>query len=91
MWQSPEAENSCSGNPDAGPAQIIVCGGADLLAEDGLLAPLLVLRALIGVPGGLQPVEVRNRVAGLAEQHPSRLIRKEATRLLAEQEPPTEG
>lgn len=64
---------------------------ADLLAEDGLLAPLLVLRALIGVPGGLQPVEVRNRVAGLAEQHPSRLIRKEATRLLAEQEPPTEG
>jgi hypothetical protein len=60
----------------------------DLLAEDGLLAPLLVLRALADVPGGLAEA-VRRQVEDLAQQHPSRSVREEATRL-AQQDPPSE-
>jgi hypothetical protein len=57
----------------------------ELLAEDGLLAPLLVLRALRDVRGGLQ-AEVRRQVEELAEQHPSRSVRAEAKNLLALQD-----
>jgi hypothetical protein len=57
----------------------------ELLAEDGLLAPLLVLRALADVPGGL-PAAVRRQIEELAAQHPSRLVRAEAGRLLALQD-----
>jgi hypothetical protein len=57
---------------------------AELLAEDGLLAPLLVLRALADAPGGL-PALVRRQVEELAAQHPSRSVRTEASRLLAPQ------
>lgn len=63
---------------------------AELLAEDGLLAPLLVLRALADVPGGLPDV-VRRQVEQLADQHPSRSVRAEAERLLVPQGPPGRG
>ena len=57
----------------------------ELLGEDGLLAPLLVLRALADVPDDL-PAAVRRQIEELAAQHPSRSVRTEAGRLLALQD-----
>jgi hypothetical protein len=51
-----------------------------LLAEDGILVPLRVLRALANMPEGL-PDAVQGAVSSLAESHPARSIRVEARRL----------
>jgi hypothetical protein len=63
---------------------------SELLAEDGLLAPLQVLRALADAPGGL-PGVVRSQVEELADQHPARSVRAEAGRLILSQEPEASG
>lgn len=53
----------------------------DLLAEDGLLAPLLLLRAIGGASPNVTEA-IRSRVEDLAQQHPSRAVRAEAVRVL---------
>jgi hypothetical protein len=53
----------------------------ELLAEDGLLAPLLTLRALIDIRGTI-PTGMRRQIEELYAQHPSRSVRIEAGRLL---------
>jgi len=59
-----------------------------LLAEDGLFAPRQILGALVEGPVGL-PDAVRRQVEDLAELHPSRSVRNEAERLLAQQDLPS--
>ena len=54
---------------------------SDLLREDGLLAPTLLLGALADVSGGLPPA-VRKQVAALGTDHPSREVRAAAVTLL---------
>lgn len=58
---------------------------SDLLREDGLLAPTLLLGALADVSGRLPPA-VREQVAALGTDHPSREVRAAAVTLL--QRPP---
>lgn len=48
---------------------------AELLAADGVLIPLLTLRGLSRAP---RDERLRGQVAGLAEEHPSRLVRQAA-------------
>jgi len=52
----------------------------ELLEEDGLLAPLIILRAMAKLTGGL-PEVMRAQIRSLAQQHPSRSVRAEAERL----------
>ena len=54
---------------------------SELLDEDGLLAPLLVLRGLLEVLGDI-PGTLTRQVMTLAIQHPSASVRLEAVRLL---------
>lgn len=53
----------------------------DLLREDGLLAPTLLLDALAGVSARL-PLAVREQVAALGTDHPSRAVRAAAAAVL---------
>lgn len=57
---------------------------ADLLAEDGLVTPLLVLRGLGDNLDALErlPGEVYAQIGSMSNNHPSRLIRAEASRVL---------
>jgi hypothetical protein len=53
----------------------------DLLKEDGLLVPVLVLRGLEEWGSGL-PADVRAQIEQLREVHPSRAVRRQAARFL---------
>lgn len=55
----------------------------ELMKEDGIIAPLLAVRGLAESSTAVNP-KMRLEVHRLAEQHPSRTVRKEATRLVAE-------
>lgn len=53
----------------------------ELLNEDGLLIPLFVLRGLQAL-GSSMPTEIRTHIQGMSENHPSRMVRLQATKLL---------
>jgi hypothetical protein len=53
----------------------------ELLNEDGLLIPLFVFRGLQDL-GTRMPTEIRTHIEGMRENHPSRIVRLQAARLL---------